>query len=233
MKEIKTPPRRLRIAVCRTRYDGSAIHADCSDAVDSAAKLCAELGHEIVEDRPSFDFDKVVRAWTQVVLCGTALSVQMRGQALGRMPGKDDLEPAILNACEIASSVSGTTYLAAINLVHATGRLFERFMQKYDLLLNATLAEPPAVVGRFAMSNPDFMDYRLGPKGIIHYSPFTALFNITGQPAMSVPLHWSGAGLPIGAHFSARFGDEPTLLKLAAQLEQARPWFNKRPPLQA
>jgi amidase/6-aminohexanoate-cyclic-dimer hydrolase len=232
IEEIKTPPRRLRIAVCRTRYDGEPIHADCAEAVDSAAKLCADLGHEIVEDKPSFDFEKVVRAWTNVVLCGTALSVQMRAQALGRKAGKDDLEPAILNACEIAPSVSGTAYLAAINLVHATGRLFERFMQKYDVLLNATLAEPPAVVGRFAMSNPDFLDYRLGPTGTIRYSPFTSLFNISGQPAMSVPLHWSKAGLPIGVHFAAKFGDEATLLKLAAQLEQASPWFNRRPVLQ-
>ena len=79
--------------------------------------------------------------------------------------------------------------------MHATGRLIAQFCESYDLLLTATLAEPPAAVGRFAMSNPDFLDYRLGPKGIIHYSPFTSLFNITGQPAMSMPLHWSKAGL--------------------------------------
>ena len=231
MEEIKSPPRRLRIALCRTSYSGETIHPDCVEAVDRAAALCAELGHEIVEARPNFDFEKVVRAWTDVVVCGTALSVRQRAQALGRQPGKDDLEPAILNACEIAPSISGSDYLAGINLVHATGRLFARFMQDYDVLLNATLADPPAEVGRFALSNPDFMDYRLGPKGTIRYSPFTSLFNISGQPAASIPLHWSKAGLPIGVHFAARFGDEPTLLKLAAQLEQANPWFDKRPAI--
>lgn len=231
MEEIKTPPRRLRIALCRTSYSGEAIHPDCVEAVDRAAALCAGLGHEIVEARPKFDFEKVVRAWTDVVACGTALSVRQRAQALGRQPGKDDLEPAIFNACEVAKSISGSDYLAGINLVHATGRLFARFMQDYDVLLNATLAEPPAEVGRFALSNPDFMDYRLGPKGTIRYSPFTSLFNISGQPAASIPLHWSKAGLPIGVHFAARFGDEPTLLKLAAQLEQANPWFDKRPAI--
>ena len=231
MEEIKTPPRRLRIALCRSSYSGEPIHPDCVEAVDRAATLCAELGHEIVEARPSFDFEKVVRAWTNVVICGTALSVRQRAQALGRNPGKDDLEPAILNTCEIACSISGADYLAAINLVHATGRLFARFMESYDVLLNATLAEPPAEIGRFAMSNPDFMDYRLGPNGTIRYSPFTSLCNITGQPAASIPLHWSKAGLPIGVHVATRFGDEPTLLKLAAQLETARPWFDKRPAL--
>src|SRR5262245_55819370 len=233
MEEIKTPPRRLRIAMCRTRFTGEAIHPDCTAAVGSAAKLCADLGHEVFEAKPSFDFDKVVRAWANVVICGTALSVQMRAQALGRKPGPDDLEPAILNAWEIAPKISGTDYMAAINLVHATGRLFERFMQGCDVLLSAVLAEPPAEVGRFSMRNPDFLDYRLGPKGIVHYSPFAPLFNISGQPAMSVPLHWSKAGLPVGVHFAAKFGDEATLLKLAAQLEQAQPWFDKRPALLA
>jgi amidase/6-aminohexanoate-cyclic-dimer hydrolase len=231
MEEIKSPPKRLRVALCRTTYTGEPIHADCAAAVDSAAKLCAGLGHQIVEAKPSFDFEKVTRAWTDVVACGTALSVKLRTQALGRPPGKDDLEPAILDACAVAKSIAGADYLAAVNLVHATGRLFARFMQDYDIFLSATLAEPPAKVGRFAMSNPDFLDYRLGPKGTIRYSPFTSLFNISGQPAASIPLHWSKDGLPIGVHVAARFGDEPTLLKLAAQLEQARPWFDKRPSL--
>ncbi len=83
------------------------------------------------------------------------------------------------------------------------------------------------------MSNPDFLDYRLGPAGTIRYSPFTSIFNITGQPAASIPLHWSAAGLPVGVHFAARFGDEATLMKLAARLEQARPWRDRRPPIAA
>ena len=231
LEELKTPPRRLRIAFCRTDFTGAAIHPDCAAAVDEAVRLCAELGHEMVEARPSFKFEAVVRAWTDVVICGTALSVRQRAKALGRQPGTDDLEPAIRNACEIAPSISGADYLAAINLIHATGRLFARFMQDYDMLLNATLAEPPAEIGRFAMSNPDFLDYRIGPKGTVRYSPFTSLFNITGQPAVSIPLYWSKAGLPIGVHFAAKFGDEAGLLKLSAQLEQARPWFGRRPAL--
>ncbi len=231
LEELKTPPRRLRIAVCRSDFTGAPIHPDCVAAVDEAARLCADLGHELVEARPSFNFDAVVRAWTDVVICGTALSVRQRAKALGRQPGQDDLEPAIRNACEIAPSISGADYLAAINLVHATGRRFARFMQDYDMLLNATLAEPPAEIGRFAMSNPDFLDYRIGPKGTVRYSPFTSLFNITGQPAVSIPLHWSPAGLPIGVHFAAKFGDEAGLLKLSAQLEQAQPWFDRRPAL--
>jgi amidase/6-aminohexanoate-cyclic-dimer hydrolase len=230
-EEIKTPPRRLKIAFCKTTLHGLPIHAECAAAVESAARLCAELGHELTEAKPSFDFDKAVRAWTKVVACGTALSVRLRAQALGREPGPDDIEPATRGAVEYGSRIDGPDYLQSINIIHATGRQIAQFFEAHDMLITATLAEPPARVGRFAMSNPDFLDYRLGPKGIIHYSPFASIFNMTGQPAASIPLHWSKEGLPVGVHFAARFGDEATLLKLAAQIEQAQPWFGKRPPV--
>jgi amidase/6-aminohexanoate-cyclic-dimer hydrolase len=233
LEEIKTPPRRLRIAFCKTTLHGIAIHPECVAAVDAAARLCTELGHEVIEGKPSFDFDKAVQAWTKVVACGTALSVRLRAQALGREPGPGDIEPATRGAVECANAVSGQDYLQSINVIHATGRQIARFFENHDILITATLAEPPARIGRFAMSNPDFLDYRLGPKGIIHYSPFTSIFNMTGQPAASIPLHWSKDGLPVGTHLAANFGDEATLLKLAAQLEQARPWFGRRPALTA
>jgi amidase len=231
LEDIKTPPRRLRVAACKTTLHGLSIHPECVAAVEAAARLCAELGHEVIEAKPSFDFDKAVLAWTKVVACGTALSVRLRAQALGREPGPDDLEPATRGAVEYGNRVGGTDYLQSLNIIHATGRQIAQFFETHDILITATLAEPPARIGRFAMNNPDFLDYRLGPKGIIHYSPFTSIFNMTGQPAASVPLHWSKEGLPIGVHFAARFGDEASLLKLGAQLEQARPWFGKRPAL--
>ena len=100
----------------------------------------------------------------------------------------------------------------------------------FDMLLTSTLAEPPAVIGRFKPDNDNFLDYRLGPDGVLPYSPFTALANGTGQPAMTVPLCWNDDGLPIGTHFMAPAGDEAVLLQLAAQLEQADPWFDRTPP---
>jgi amidase/6-aminohexanoate-cyclic-dimer hydrolase len=114
--------------------------------------------------------------------------------------------------------------------VHATGRAIAKFFLGQDLLLTATLAEPPARIGRFALDNPDFLDHRLGPKGIVHYSPFCPIFNITGQPAITLPLHWSADGLPVGVHFAGRFGEEGLLMKLAAALEQAAPWGHRRAP---
>lgn len=229
LEAIATPPRRLKIAFCKTTLHGMAIHPECAAAVEAAARLCAELGHAVVEAKPSFDFEKAVQAWTKVVACGTALSVRLRAQALGRDPGPNDIEPTTRSATDYGNGIDGPAYLQAINTVHAVGRQIAQFFESHDILITATLAEPPARVGRFAMSNPDFLDYRLGPKGIIHYSPFTSIFNMTGQPAASVPLHWTADGLPGGVHFAARFGDEATLLKLSAQLEQARPWFRRRP----
>lgn len=230
---IRTPPKRLRIALCTTNFEGRPIHAECREAAEKAAKLCADLGHEIVEARPDFDFMAAMRAWSNVVAVGTALSVQSKVDAIGRPPRRDELEPIIYSAWEQGLKIPGTTYLAGINMVHAVGRKIAGFFENYDMLLTPVLTEPPAVIGRFAPTNPDFFDHRLGKNGLIHYSPFAPIFNITGQPAISLPLHWSKDGLPIGVQFAGRFGDETGLLKLAAQLEQAAPWFDKRPPIHA
>jgi amidase/6-aminohexanoate-cyclic-dimer hydrolase len=228
---IKSPPQRLRIAFCKTTLHGLPIHADCAAGVEDAARLCAELGHEVTEAKPSFDFEGAVQAWTRVVACGTALSIKLRARALGREPGPDEIEPATRGAVAYGNSIGGPDYLHAINTIHATGRQIARFFETQDMLITATLAEPPARIGRFAMSNPDFLDYRLGPNGIIHYSPFTSIFNMTGQPAASIPLSWTKDGLPVGVHVAARFGDEAALLQLSAQLEQARPWYYRRPEM--
>jgi amidase/6-aminohexanoate-cyclic-dimer hydrolase len=133
-------------------------------------------------------------------------------------------------ALELGRRTSGADYLLALAALHAYGRRVARFFLDYDALLMPVLAEPPAKLGRFAMTNPDFMDYRLGPNGIAPYSPFTPLANMSGQPAATLPLAWSKDGLPIGIQFVARFGDEATLFRLGGQLEAAQPWAARRPP---
>ena len=165
----------------------------------------------------------------KVVACGTAMSIERRAQTLGREPGPDDLEPVTRGALELGRRTSGAEYIDAVTTLHALGRRLARFFIGYDILLLPVLAEPPARLGRFAMSNPDFMDYRLGANGIAPYSPFTPLANMSGQPAATVPLAWSNDGLPIGVQLLGRFGEEATLLRLAAQLETARPWAERRP----
>jgi amidase/6-aminohexanoate-cyclic-dimer hydrolase len=100
-----------------------------------------------------------------------------------------------------------------------------------DMLMSPTLAEPPARIGRFAHDTEDYEAYRLGPDGVFVYSPFCASFNASGQPAVSIPLHWTADGLPIGVHVAAPFGADERLISLSAQIEAARPWFGRRPPL--
>ncbi|MDO9174665.1 MAG: amidase, partial [Actinomycetota bacterium] len=222
---LRTPPRRLRIAVSTRSFTGDAIHPDCVAAVEHTARLCESLGHELVTDEPALDIEAFIHAWSVIVACGTHLSVR-------DMPnGIDTVERVTRLACELGATLSGADYLAAIEVVHATGRQMARFLTPYDMLLTATLAEPPALLGRFASGRADgwtdFLDYRL--RHVLPYSPFTALANGTGQPAMSLPLWWNEAGLPVGTHVMACAGDDLAMVQLAAQLEHAQPWFARRP----
>ena len=223
--------RRLRIAVSTRSFTGGPIHADCVAAVEHTAQLCEALGHEVVPADPTVDIERFMRAWSDVVACGTQLTVRSRAAQLGRALTDDDTERVTRLACEHAAHVSGADYIAALDVIHAVGREMARFLQPYDMLLTATLAEPPALIGRFPSDHPDgwadFLDYRLNT--VLPYSPFTALANGTGQPAMSLPLWWNAAGLPVGTHVMGRAGDDHVLVQLAAQLEQADPWFHKRP----
>ncbi|MEA3185820.1 MAG: amidase [Ilumatobacteraceae bacterium] len=229
---IAGPPRRLRIAFSKRSFTGEPIHDDCSAAVAHTADLCAQLGHDVVEADPKIDIDGFMRAWTSIVACGTELTVRTRQAELGRSDVDDDLDGVTRGAVALGRTISGSEYLKSVGIVHAIGRqvagLFTGDLG-VDMLLTATLAEPPATIGRFKPDNEDFLDYRLGPNGVLPYSPFTALANGTGQPAMSVPLRWNAAGLPIGTHFMGQAGHEALLLQLAAQLEEADPWFERVP----
>jgi amidase len=231
---IQSPPRQLRIAYSNLSFTGDPVHADCGAAVAHTVALCAALGHEMVEADPKVDIDRFMRAWTNIVACGTELTVRSRQAELGRPEYADELDGVTRGAVALGQTVSGADYLEAVETVHTIGRDMARFLaddRGFDMLLTPTLAEPPAEIGRFKPDNDDFVDYRMGPKGVLAYSPFTALANGTGQPAMSVPLYWNADGLPIGTHLMARSGDEALLLQLAAQLEQADPWFDRIPAL--
>ena len=224
------PPPRLRIAFTAASPSGEAIDPECCAAVEGAALLLAELGHNVEEAAPVLDLMTMMRAWTRIVACGTALWVDRKLQARGRPLADGELEPVARGACVLAARLSGADYLAAVETVHAFGRHLARFFLGHDALLTATLAEPPAAIGRFRHVSEDFEDYRLGPLGVLPYSPFTAIFNASGQPAASLPLHWTADGLPVGIQIATAFGADELLLSLAAEIEAARPWFDRRPP---
>ena len=175
----------------------------------------------------------MMRAWTDIVAVGTALSIEkaLHGQA----PTADQIEAVGHGAIAHTATLSPTRYLEAVGEIHAFGRQMAGFFSPdtghgYDILLTATLAESPAKVGRFAHTTSDYVAYRTGPDGVFAYSPFCAIFNASGQPAASVPLGTSSAGLPIGVHLAAAFGQDETLIALCAEIEQATPWAHRRPP---
>ena len=225
----------LRVAVCPGRLDGTGIHPDCAQAVQEAAAVLAQMGHQII-DTPRLDVstDAMMRAWCKIVACGTALWVDAAAHRR-RSPGQSgDLEPLAQSAAAYGRSLTGPDYLAAVEAIHDYGRQMARAFSGFDILLTATMGEPPARIGRFAHAVwDDYLAYRLADDGVFPYSPFTAAFNATGQPAASVPLYWSADGLPIGVHLAARFGEDLALMGLCADLERARPWAHRRAPVWA
>ena len=226
---ISRPPRRLRVTLCDTTLTGDPIDTEVAAAVRATGRTLEGLGHHVTPGHPDADVAMMMRAWTDIVAVGTALSV--RAGLRGR-PMTDDLVEGVgRGATDYAETLSPLRYLAAVNEIHSFGRQMARWFQNgTDILLSATLAEPPARVGRFAHTTTDYLDYRIGPNGIFAYSPFCAIFNASGQPAASVPLAMSSTGLPIGIHLAAPFGNDEELIALCAELERAQPWMARRAP---
>lgn len=228
MAAISRPPRRLRVGACETTFTGATVHADCVEAVRKAVRLLEELGHHVEPRRPDADHEGMIRAWVDIVACGTAQSI--RGALAGRDP-EGLVEPVSLGAMEHAATLSGEDYVAAIGRIHAYGRAMAAAFEGIDVLLSPVMAEPPALVGRFGHANPDYVDYRLGPEGVWSYSPFCTTFNASGQPAASLPLHWTAGGLPVGVQVAAAMGDDETLIALCREVEMALPWAHRHPSL--
>ena len=226
---ISRPPRRLRVAVCDTTLTGGPIDPEVAEAVRAAGRLLESLGHHVETGRPDqADVPMMMRAWTDIVAVGTALSI--RTSLKGRPLTGDLVEGVGRGALALAERLSPLRYLEAVGEIHAFGRQMARYFDTGpDILLSATMAEPPARVGRFGHDTEDYLAYRVGPQGIFAYSPFCAIFNASGQPAASVPLAMSHGGLPIGLHLAAAYGRDEELIALCAELELAQPWTARRP----
>ncbi len=219
-------PKGLKIAVHTGTFAGDPVDPACAAAVEKTARVLESLGHHVAPFDRKVEIEAMMRAWTRIVACGTALSVHAKTTDPKVYIGK--LDGVTLGAVRLAAEISGEQYLAAVETVHAFGRQMARHLSGIDVLVTPTLAEPPARVGRFKPDNEDFLAYRTGPQGVFAYSPFTAAFNASGQPAVSLPLHWTDDDLPVGVHFAASFGDDEVLMGLAAQLEEAMPWAEKQ-----
>jgi len=221
-------PRR-RIAFLNTTYEGGAIHPEVAAAVDEAARLFAGLGHELVPAAPPVGSEEVLSPMLPLIASAAANAIDTFVAARGRRLAADELQPTTLGAREYARAISGAQYVACVDTCHEITRRIGRFLhrdgaQGYDLFLSPVLAQLPAPIGRYAMDNADYLAYRLGKKGVIGYSPFAPLANLTGMPAISIPFAVSSEGLPIGIQVMGPLGSEALLLELAAQVEALRPW---------
>ena len=216
---IEVPPPRLRIGLCNHFFEGDAVDAEVASAVDDFARWLEGQGHWVTPVRLPFSTRDVVQPVMQVVATGSAMILEAHARSRGRPLGGDELEPVTASACRTARSLGAVDYLQAVSSFHTLGRRMGEFHEQYDLLLTPTLAEPAAVLGRFAMDKPDFIDYRLGPQGLWRYTPFTPLANATGAPSISLPVGKSRSGLPIGAMLGAALGQDLLLLRVARQWE--------------
>ncbi len=225
--EVKREPGRLRIAFTdRSPYD-EAIDPEIAAAVREVASLLDKLGHHVWECAPRLPADPAA-VMTTIVGANTALNVRLAEQRFGRAMTENDFEVLTLAAVHNAQRAVATDYVAAELDAFRILRTLAEFMATCDVFLSPTLCAPPLRIGEIDTMSQDLS--QIAPT-LRRYMPGTAMFNMSGQPAMSVPLAWNSAGLPLGMMFAARFGDEATLYRLAAQLERERPWKDKLPPV--
>ena len=221
------PPGSLRIALHFATGTGITPHPDCVEATEAAGRLCESLGHKVDLIAPPVDFDATAAAFGIGVLSSLAVAVQNRARALGRTDIDDLLEQTTIEYIGYAARMTAIQAIQANDQFMTTALAMARFQETYDLILTPTMGQPAVKLGVAGMLQPA-AGFDAGTRP---FSCYTSVYNVTGQPAMNVPLHWSKDGLPIGVQFAARIGEEELLFSLAAQLEAAQPWFHKRPTL--
>jgi amidase len=229
---LERPVPRFRIGVLRTAPRGQALHAENLAAVDQTARALTALGHTVDEAYPdALDDEACVQTYITVVSTAVTRALEVAGARVGRPLGADDVEPLTWALAEHGRGVGATGLLAAIEFVHAFGRRLAAWWERgFDLLLTATQAAPPPELGYVTSTRDEpFRAFlRAAPFGVC-----TLPFNVSGQPAISLPVHETADGLPVGVQLAAPYAREDLLLAVARQLEEALPWATRRPPLHA
>jgi amidase len=249
LEEVGRDPGALRVAVSTTPFFGDAVHPDCVAAANDAASLLTSLGHHVEQAEPVVDGQALARAFLTVVAAECRADIEWMGEQLRRAPRRDDVDVATWALGLVGSAFRASDYAASVRMLQRAGRVCGEFFTRYDVLVTPTLGTPPFLIGALQPSAAErsalALFGRMGLGGVLKaaglldqtarkvfgFIPFTPLFNVTGQPAMSVPLMWNADGLPIGTQVVARFGDEATLFRVAGQLERARPWAGRVPPM--
>jgi amidase len=243
---LSAPPRRLRIAVHDGSLFGRAVHARCAAAVREAAELLRGLGHEVEPASPAIDRAALVRAYFVIIATNATRVLARASAAAGRPLDRSELETVTWFLRQLGNKLRAAELVAAIEEAHRASRTLAAFHERYDVLLTSTLGTPPKRLGELGPTPAEqrvlatlgrlplrpLLLHALATMGPAALEPLpnTQLFNLTGQPAASVPMSWSDDGLPIGVQLAGRFGEEDVLLRLAAQIEATRPWADHVPP---
>ena len=225
VNEVEREPGQLRIGYSTVTPLGDELDNECKRAIEDTAVLLDSLGHVVTEAAPEFD---AMELWTKYTTLLASLAAWMLAdwsRRLNRKLTEADFEPFVWAFAERGRALSAQDYLLAMQDVQVQVRAMSAFYDEHDVWLTTTLRQPPVALG-VLVYNDDPFELR---RRMARFSPFTYLANASGQPAISLPLHWSSDGLPVGLHFTARIGEEDLLLRLAAQLERACPWATRRP----
>ncbi len=231
-EEVGVDPGRLRIGVMARGPRDVELHPECAAAARETARRLEALGHHLEESHPpALDDSEAVAAFVTVITSCTAFALDATGAKLGRVLAEEDVEPLTWAMAQLGRQHSAAKLLAAQDFNHGHSRRVAGWWSDgFDLLLTPTTGEPPPPLGAFdpAPGNP-----LQGFARAARFAMFTSSFNVTGQPAVSLPMHWSEEGLPVGIQLVAAYGREDLLLQVAAQLEAAHPWRDRRPPVHA
>ncbi len=249
LDECKKPVGKLRIALAAEPMLPGKLHADCKAALEDAAKLLKDLGHEVIEANPKLDGLAFARGFVTMVTAHTWANIRIAEASMGKKAGRKDFELQTWVSGLLGSKFSAGEYVMAVRAVQDEARKVSEFAARYDVVLNPTVSRPPPKLGFLKpkgaqafleklasilpiaglFKSPAALD--MAAAETFSFIPYTPVYNATGQPSMSVPLHWNQEGLPIGAMFTAQMGEDALLLRLATQLEEARPWRDKKPPV--
>lgn len=222
MQAIAQPPtKKLRIGVWRTGFAQIAISPEVLDAVEKTARLCKELGHDVIDmDTPAFDYAGLIKAHTIVLASNIVNSVDTKLLDTQQPLAIGDLEHAIATGYEHGQRITSAEYIRSINFFHQVSRLMASWMDSVDVLITPALNQLPAMLGDLSMAL-DFLKFR---EKVSSYSCFLAIINASGQPAAALPVHWTPAGLPVASQIIGKFGCDDMILQLSAQIEATGHW---------
>jgi Asp-tRNA(Asn)/Glu-tRNA(Gln) amidotransferase A subunit family amidase len=229
LHEVGADPGTLRIAWTAAAPNGAKVDADPLRVLAETVALCAELGHGIEQRNPQVDGAAIVPTFLTLASANTVVNLASHPTA-GRSAREDEVERITWLTAKMGERIGAADYVRATQTAHRLGRQMAAFHADWDVLLTPGLAMLPPKLGWMDMMLDDLDEYW---RRVFTFSPFTVWFNLTGQPAMMLPLGRSADGLPVAVQLVARYGDEATLFRLAAQLEAARPWLRRKPALSA